>query len=105
MLLLAGFIALVAIGGRFEAPATIVILAVRVFVGFRGNDWRRARLLKEGYKHMQRVDAENTDLALASESGLRCLECDKPYRLSDYRADAESIYCSFCNCELPRDGA
>ncbi len=63
-LLLLGSITIVTLAGGSGAAANIVMLAVAVFVGLRGNDWRRAKLLKEGYKHMQRVDAESTDLAV-----------------------------------------
>ena len=32
----------------------------------------------------------------------RCPQCGLPYRLEDYRPDAEHIYCSGCHAELPR---
>jgi hypothetical protein len=32
----------------------------------------------------------------------RCPSCGKPYRRSDYRADAPVICCSGCKSELPR---
>ncbi len=97
--------ALITISAAIAAPvANIVMLALNIFVGFRANDWRRTELwLKYGYRPLRRVEAESIDLALAAGSGLRCPECDKPYRLSDYRGDAERIYCSFCESELPRD--
>ena len=32
----------------------------------------------------------------------QCADCATPYRSSDYRADAEHIYCSWCRKEIPR---
>lgn len=47
------------------ALSALVALGVAVLIGWHGNDWRRGRLAREGFKVAEMIEAENAKEALA----------------------------------------
>jgi len=41
----------------------LALLAYKITVGFKGNDWRRGNLVKRGFEHVKRVEANSPEKA------------------------------------------
>ncbi|MEX2499543.1 MAG: DUF2628 domain-containing protein [Wenzhouxiangellaceae bacterium] len=47
----------------------LLMVALCVFVGFKGNDWRRNDLSRRGFDRLQSVQAESPDAAVGEVAG------------------------------------
>ncbi len=96
-------VAIIVVNTQLPELSIAFLIGVSVVVGLKGNGWRCALLEKHGCECLKRVEARDSDEVMAVATGFPCPECGRPYRVSDYRPDAEHIYCSYCKAELPRD--